>query len=173
MSIIPACLLHQHVRARNRGSSLRGSLYAGDFSWGRRQTRTDVDFAGRVTHIRRRRPQVEWTVLLHDRVPAYITWDRYLSNQRQLLENRRLPRSRGTPRGCSALLAGLLYCGRCGRKMQVEYRTFRLGRYSCSQRRFVPTKRGRWWQWRRPGDRRRNLHRRRHESTSRQNQGHP
>jgi len=36
-------------------------------------------------------------------------------------------------------LAGVLYCGRCGRKMQVEYRTIRLGRYSCSQRRFAPS----------------------------------
>ena len=28
-------------------------------------------------------------MLLHDHVPAYITWDQYLANQRQLLQNQR------------------------------------------------------------------------------------
>jgi DNA invertase Pin-like site-specific DNA recombinase len=120
-------------------TALHHPLYAGAYSWGRRQTRTHVDPTGRMTHTRRHRPSAEWAVLLHDRVPAYITWDRYLANQRQLLENQRRPATKGTPGNGSALLAGLLFCGRCGRKMQVEYRTIRLGRYSCSKRRYAAT----------------------------------
>ena len=78
-------------------------------------------------------------MLLHDRVPAYITWDQYLANQQQLLQNQRRPQTKGTPGGGSALLAGLLFCGRCGNKMQVEYRSTQLGRYCCSRQRIVPT----------------------------------
>jgi hypothetical protein len=76
---------------------------------------------------------------LHDRVPAYITWDQYLANQRQLWENQRRPATKGTPGGGSALLTGLLFCGRCGRKMQVDYQSISRARYSCSRRRLTPT----------------------------------
>jgi len=120
-------------------TALHHPLYAGAYSWGRRQSQTQVDSAGGITHRRRHRPPAEWTVLLHDRAPAYITWDRYLANQRQLLENQRRPATKGTPGGGSALLAGLLFCGRCGRKMQVDYQKIGYGRYSCSRQRLDPT----------------------------------
>jgi DNA invertase Pin-like site-specific DNA recombinase len=120
-------------------TALHHPLYAGAYSWGRRQTQTHVDPTGRMTQSRHQRPAAEWTVLLHDRVAGYITWEQYLANQGLLLENQRRPATKGTPGGGSALLAGLLFCGRCGRKMQVEYRTIRQGRYCCSRRRFVAT----------------------------------
>jgi len=121
------------------GTALHHPLYAGAYAWGRRQTQTHVDPAGRITLGHQSCPPAEWTVLLHDRIPAYITWDQYLANQRQLLENRNRPETKGMPRGGSALLAGLLFCGRCGRKMQVDYRSTRYGRYSCSRRRIAAT----------------------------------
>jgi DNA invertase Pin-like site-specific DNA recombinase len=120
-------------------TALHHPLYAGAYSWGRRQTQTHIDVAGRVTQSRRQRAPAEWTVLLHDRVPAYITWDQYLDNQRQLRENQRRPATKGTPGGGSALLTGLVYCGRCGRKMHVSYQSVRHGRYSCTRPRFAPT----------------------------------
>jgi DNA invertase Pin-like site-specific DNA recombinase len=119
--------------------ALHHPLYAGAYSWGRRQTQTHVDPTGRMTHSRSHCPPAKWTVLLHDRVPAYITWDQYLNNQGQLVQNQRRSETKGTPGGGSALLAGLLFCGRCGRKMQVQYRSTRLGRYSCSRRRIETT----------------------------------
>jgi DNA invertase Pin-like site-specific DNA recombinase len=120
-------------------TALHHPLYAGAYSWGRRQTQTDIDVAGRVTQRRRQRAPAEWAVLLHDRVPAYITWDQYLGNQRQLRENQRRPATKGTPGGGSALLTGLVYCGRCGRKMSVSYKLIHHGRYNCSRPRFEPT----------------------------------
>ena len=63
-----------------------------------------------------------------------------MANQRQLLENRRRPTTKGAPGGGSALLPGLVYCGRCGRKMHVSYQSIKLGRYCCSRvARFAPT----------------------------------
>jgi hypothetical protein len=120
-------------------TALHHPLYAGAYSWGRRQTQTHIDVTGRVTQSRRQRVPGEWAVLLHDRVPAYITWDQYLANQRQLWENQRRPATKGTPGGGSALLTGLVYCGRCGRKMYVSYQSIRHGRYCCSRPRFAPT----------------------------------
>jgi DNA invertase Pin-like site-specific DNA recombinase len=121
-------------------TALHHPLYAGAYSWGRRQTRTHVDPSGRVTRCRRHRAQAEWSVLLHDRAPAYITWEQYLANQRQLLQNQRRPATKGAAGGGLALLSGLVYCGRCGRKMYVSYQTIKLGRYCCSRAaRFAPT----------------------------------
>jgi DNA invertase Pin-like site-specific DNA recombinase len=121
-------------------TALHHPLYAGAYSWGRRQTQSHVDPSGRITRRRRHRAPADWSVLLHDRAPAYISWEQYLANQRQLLENLRRPASKGAPGGGSALLTGLVYCGRCGRKMYVSYQTIRLGRYCCSRAaRFAPT----------------------------------
>ena len=121
-------------------TALHHPLYAGAYSWGRRQTQTRVDPAGEITRRRRHRAPGEWTVLLHDRAPAYITWDQYQANQRQLHQNRRRPTTKGAPGGGSALLAGLVYCGRCDRKMYVSYQSMPLGRYCCSRAaRFAPT----------------------------------
>jgi DNA invertase Pin-like site-specific DNA recombinase len=116
-------------------TALHHPLYAGAYSWGRRRTQTHVDPTGHMTRRRWHCPPAEWTVLLHDRVPAYITWDEYLANQRQLLENQRRPKTKGTAGGGVALLGGLVYCARCGRKMHVGYQSIRLGRYSCSRQR--------------------------------------
>src|SRR5215469_16410969 len=58
-------------------------------------------------------------VFLPDRVPAYITWEQYLRNQAQLQSNKAA--SRGPVRAGSALLSGLLTCGRCGLRMNAQY----------------------------------------------------
>jgi DNA invertase Pin-like site-specific DNA recombinase len=121
-------------------TALHHPLYAGAYAWGRRYTETRVDPSGRITRSRKRiRPPMEWTVLLHDRAPAYITWDRYLENQRLLLENQRRPATKGRPSGGSALLAGLLHCGRCGRRLHASYASIEQGRYTCTRPRFEPT----------------------------------
>ena len=54
---------------------------------------------------------------MKDRHPAYITWDEFELNQRQLANNRWPVRGLG-----GGLLSGLLFCGRCGQGMTVSYR---------------------------------------------------
>ena len=65
--------------------------------------------------------RLKWEVMIRDAVPAYITWDRYLTNQERLAANRCLPTTPGAPRGGPSLLSGVVYCGRCGRRMRVAY----------------------------------------------------
>lgn len=79
-------------------------------------------------------PMSEWKVLQRDRLPAYITWERYLANQHQLLENRSWPEAPGVPRAGAALLPGLLVCGACGRRMHAGYRTKAKPYYMCMRR---------------------------------------
>jgi DNA invertase Pin-like site-specific DNA recombinase len=66
-------------------------------------------------------PRLQWQVMIRDAVPAYIAWDRYLANQERLDSNRYLPNTQGAPRNGPSLLAGLVYCGRCQRRMRVYY----------------------------------------------------
>ena len=63
-------------------------------------------------------PPEEFSVLISDRLPAYINWEQYLANQDQLKQNRSLSDARGVPRQGEALLAGLVECGRCGHQPQ-------------------------------------------------------
>ena len=48
-------------------------------------------------------PMDQWKVLKRDRLPAYITWERYLANQECLRQHRSRPGTRGSPRNGSAL----------------------------------------------------------------------
>ncbi|MFI6056561.1 recombinase zinc beta ribbon domain-containing protein [Streptomyces violascens] len=64
----------------------------------------------------------EWHVVLPGRMPAYITEERYAANLARMEANRQVAASPGAPRAGSALLAGLLRCGRCGgHRMTVSY----------------------------------------------------
>jgi DNA invertase Pin-like site-specific DNA recombinase len=100
---------------------LRHPIYAGCYVFGftrgdPQRKRPGVPHSGRV-----RVEPSEWEVMIRDQVPAYITWERFLANQGRLADHRCLPTTRGAPRDGPSLLSGLVYCGRCGRRMQVAY----------------------------------------------------
>jgi hypothetical protein len=61
--------------------------------------------------------------LIQNHHAGYITWDEYEHNQKILAENANMKGRmvRGAPRPGGGLLAGLIRCGRCGRKLQVHY----------------------------------------------------
>jgi len=65
----------------------------------------------------------EWSICLKDAHPAYIDWDEFMANQRQLADNVNhydLGRP-GAPRKGNALLQGIISCGRCARRMCLRY----------------------------------------------------
>ncbi|MBV8383703.1 MAG: recombinase family protein [Planctomycetaceae bacterium] len=113
---------------------LRHPMYAGAYRYGFRPTVARRQQPG---HPRSGRGSglaaEECLVWLKDRFPASITWERFEANQARLEANRARATSAGAVRDGSALLAGVVWCGRCGRRMYVRYgRTDRRPAYVCS-----------------------------------------
>ncbi|MCY4076542.1 MAG: recombinase family protein [Acidobacteria bacterium] len=106
--------------ARTR-RALHNPRYAGAYAFGRHRSRRRPG-GGVVT---RKVPRAEWTVLLRDAHPGYITWERFEQNERQLRDNDNAHADgearRPAPREGPALLQGLAICGVCGRTMGVRY----------------------------------------------------
>jgi hypothetical protein len=112
---------------------LHHPIYAGAYSYGRRRVdhKRTAASGGRIRM--REVPMSEWLVLERDRLPAYITWERYEANQQRLLQNSPRPGSPGVPRNGKALLTGLLICGACGRRMYATYRSKSTAYYLCTR----------------------------------------
>jgi DNA invertase Pin-like site-specific DNA recombinase len=114
------------------GNLLHNPIYAGAYVYGRRPTDPRKKKPGRPATGRTVAKPSEWEVLLKDRVPAYITWEQYERNLRQLEANSML--GIGVPRQGPSLLSGLLICGRCGLRMSTYYtNNSNKLRYSCTR----------------------------------------
>lgn len=100
---------------------LKHPIYAGYYCYGRHQANPRRPNQGRRWPGRVTVPPEEYLALIPDVCPAYITRDQFEANQRRLAENRALTESKGAPREGPSLLAGLIICGRCGRRMAVQY----------------------------------------------------
>jgi len=100
---------------------LHHPLYAGAYTWGRRAVDPRRRIPGRPGTGRTVVPTEQCMVLLKDRCPAYITWSQYQANLRQMADNQNRGQHPGPLREGSALLKGLLVCGRCGGRMTVQY----------------------------------------------------
>ena len=113
------------------GEMLTNPAYAGAYVYGRRavdprRQRPGHPGSGRVER------EPGGMVLLRDRWPAYISWEDHERNCAQVTANR--AEHAGVPRGGPSLLAGLLACGRCGRRMATRYpQGGRDLRYGCAR----------------------------------------
>jgi DNA invertase Pin-like site-specific DNA recombinase len=114
-------------------SILRHPIYAGAYAYGLHRAGTRNPATGVVEGGKWFVPPEEVSVLLLDRLPAYITWDRYLANQERLKQNRSLQETRGAPKRGEALLPGLVVCGKCGRRMITVYKTDQRPSYYCNE----------------------------------------
>ena len=109
---------------------LHNPAYAGAYVYGRRPTDPRRKQPGRPATGRTVAKMGEWTVCLHDRWPAYISWDQYERNVSQLAANRNRAMST-VRRGCT-LLSGLMVCGKCGHSMAAQY-SGGYARYTCAR----------------------------------------
>ena len=111
---------------------LTNPVYAGAYAFGRTTSKVVIDDGRKRVRRGLRRPQGEWEVLIKDQHEGYITWDDFERNQRLIAENatgKGSAAARGAARQGELLLAGLLRCGHCGRKLYVGYG--KSGRYYC------------------------------------------
>ncbi|MCA1699622.1 MAG: recombinase family protein [Actinobacteria bacterium] len=100
--------------------TLHNPRYAGAFVYGRRRTRKTA--AGKTTF--EELPRDQWTALIEDAHPGYISFEQFEQNERLLANNAQAhgaERAAGPAREGPALLQGLALCGRCGRRMTIRY----------------------------------------------------
>ena len=113
---------------------LQNPVYAGAYAYGR--TKNKVRCMDGVTVKSRcsRVPREEWEAFIPNHHEGYIALDMYERNQAQIVENATMKGSytRGAARSGRSLLAGLLRCRRCGRKLRVRYSgVANVPRYAC------------------------------------------
>lgn len=110
---------------------LKNPTYAGAFAHGKSRSKTSIVEGRSRKTSGCRVPLEEWSVLIKDHHQGYISWERYVKNLEQIKTNS--TKAHGAPRGGSAMLSGLLRCGKCGLKLSVAYRDGqgKSGRYQC------------------------------------------
>lgn len=102
---------------------LTNPMYAGAYAFGRTEVRTKVSMGRARRTEGHRKPQDQWTVLIRDHHPGYITWERFEANQKVIAENARMKSRMGrqSGRGGRSLLVGVMRCHRCSRMLRVHY----------------------------------------------------
>ena len=77
---------------------LHNPMYSGTYAYGR----CPMDHKRRVNRnnkpARKWVSREEWKVMIHDRVPAYITWEQYEANLERLRQNKSCWQAPGVPR---------------------------------------------------------------------------
>jgi excisionase family DNA binding protein len=114
---------------------LTNPIYAGAYTFGRSESQIKLD-DGRKRVVRvQQRDQAQWQVLIHDHHEGYISWETFTHNQHIIAQNANMmgDKVQGSIRRGEALLAGLVRCGHCARKLTVVYagKQGTVGRYCC------------------------------------------
>lgn len=102
---------------------LTNPVYGGAYAFGRTGSRVTVrDGRKRVTS-ECRRARADWEVLIPEHHEGYISWAEFERNQQLIADNANSKgfMARGAVRRGESLLAGLLRCGHCGRRLHVAY----------------------------------------------------
>jgi excisionase family DNA binding protein len=110
------------IRYRNVMSVLRNPFYAGAYAYGKSGSQTTIVDGRAHKTYKHRKPFDQWEVMLKEHHEGYIDWAEFERNQKVLAAN-----AYGkagdvkSGRGGRALLAGMLGCARCGRRLSVAY----------------------------------------------------
>lgn len=104
-------------------SLLTNPVYGGAYAFGRTMSRITVENGRKRVSRGLRRDREEWDVLIVEHHEGYIPWAEFERNQRLIADNANCKglMARGAVRRGDALLAGLLRCGHCGRRLHVSY----------------------------------------------------
>ncbi|MGH9388408.1 MAG: recombinase family protein, partial [Vicinamibacteria bacterium] len=117
-------IVFQRPRQTFISSVLHNPFYAGAYAWGRRPTEVVWKEGVLRKRIASLLPPEEARVFLREHHEGYIDWPTFEENQRMIRRNHwhgESDETAGAVRAGKGLLAGLLRCGRCGRKLHVRY----------------------------------------------------
>jgi len=120
---VPHEVIWQEARASSVRDILQNPAYAGAYVYGRKRRDPTKRRPSHPTGGVIRQPIDTWDICLHNRYPAYLTWEEFLANQAQLRSNHLNYREElhGVPRKGQALLQGIVRCGFCGALLHLRY----------------------------------------------------
>jgi DNA invertase Pin-like site-specific DNA recombinase len=111
---------------------IENPTYGGAYAYGK--TRAAPRFgSSTVRPGARRKAREEWLALIPGAHEGYVSWERAEAIRKMVSDNVPASRHHGAPKHGNALLAGLVRCQRCGRKLTVRYTGAKhnIPRYSC------------------------------------------
>lgn len=123
------------IRYRNVIGVLKNPFYAGAYAYGKSEIRTVIKNGRAQKSYGHGKPLEEWGVLIQAHHEGYIDWAEFERNQHHLATNAYGKAGHTkSGRGGRALLASMLVCGRCGRRLSVVYTGRAPGQpvYSCN-----------------------------------------
>jgi DNA invertase Pin-like site-specific DNA recombinase len=111
---------------------LTSPAYGGAYAYGKTEHLTGYE-RDRAHHICRHKPREQWLALIPGAHEGYVSWEEFERIRHMVEQNNAAESSPGAVKNGQALLAGLLRCSRCGRKLTVRYtgNAHDVLRYSC------------------------------------------
>ena len=109
-------------------------IYGGAYAYGKTGVIDSYDGV-RSRSRSRRKPREEWLALQPGKHEGYLDWERSETIRRMVSDNIPSSRHHGAAKQGDALLAGLLRCRRCGRKLTLRYSGTKhnIPRYTCNR----------------------------------------
>ena len=126
------------VERNRRGSAIHriieNPVYGGAYAYGKTAVAAGYSTAGVSVKIRRK-ARNEWLTLKPNTHEGYVSWEKFEAIRTMVSSNVPTSRHHGAPKHGDALLAGLIRCKRCGRKLTLRYSGMEshIPRYSCSR----------------------------------------
>jgi DNA invertase Pin-like site-specific DNA recombinase len=97
---------------------LTNPVYGGTYAYGKTEQLLRYE-NGAARHCCRRKPRHQWLALIPNAHEGYVPWEEFERIQRTIKEN--VPGSPGAIKNGPGMLASMLRCRRCGRKLTVRY----------------------------------------------------
>ena len=113
---------------------IENPIYGGTYAYGKTAVAAGYDAVGVSVKIRRK-ARSDWLALMPNAHEGYVSWEKAETIRKMVSSNLPTSRHHGAPKHGDALLAGLLRCRRCGRKLTLRYSGAKhhIPRYSCSR----------------------------------------
>ena len=113
---------------------IENPIYGGAYAYGKTAVAAGYDGTSVSVKIRRK-ARSDWLALMPNAHEGYVSWEKAETIRKMVSSNVPTSRYHGAPKHGDALLAGLLRCCRCGRKLTLRYSGAKhhIPRYSCSR----------------------------------------
>jgi DNA invertase Pin-like site-specific DNA recombinase len=99
---------------------LTSPVYGGAYAYGKTEQRVRYEH-GTPHRSSHRKPREQWLTLIPHAHEGYVPWEEFEQIRQAITANNLRPDAVGAAKKGAALLAGLLRCRRCGRKLTVRY----------------------------------------------------